>query len=255
MLCRDCISALATMVILGGNAIAQESSARVITGTVSDSSGSAVSHALVQNSAQNRVYADEAGKFRLVLQQRGELTLLVRRLGYQPVELRIDPQRDTIIGIALSPVPQLFEATVVEAERVSRRLQARGFYERLNDRNKGLGSGTFVTREDIELRRPMRVTQMLEAINGVRVVKAGASVLDWQIVGANRCTMTIYLDGSRISPSLSSGRGAGANPVYIDQVLGPTAAAAIEVYPRGVSAPAQFQVLNGTCGVVVFWSR
>jgi hypothetical protein len=35
----------------------------------------------------------------------------------------------------------------------------------------------------------------------------------------------------------------------------PTHVAAMEIYPRGVSAPPQYQSRNGTCGVVLIWTK
>jgi hypothetical protein len=64
--------------------------------------------------------------------------------------------------------------------------------------------------------------------------------------------MTIYLDNIRLN-SLA-GRYANAAP-DIDAVLTPTAVAGIEVYTRRTNVPAGFQMLGGTCGVVLIWTR
>jgi len=35
----------------------------------------------------------------------------------------------------------------------------------------------------------------------------------------------------------------------------PTHAAAMEIYPRAINAPPQYQPNNGTCGVVLIWTK
>lgn len=41
----------------------------------------------------------------------------------------------------------------------------------------------------------------------------------------------------------------------IDEYLDPGAVAAIEVYPRAAQAPAQYQALNASCGVILIWTK
>jgi len=42
---------------------------------------------------------------------------------------------------------------------------------------------------------------------------------------------------------------------YVNELAPPNHVAAMEIYPRAVSAPPQYQPLNGTCGVVLIWTR
>ena len=65
----------------------------------------------------------------------------------------------------------------------------------------------------------------------------------------NNCTMTVYLDNIRIV-----GRLTGPDD-YVNEIATPNHIAAMEVYPRGVGAPPQYQALNGTCGIVLIWTK
>jgi hypothetical protein len=41
----------------------------------------------------------------------------------------------------------------------------------------------------------------------------------------------------------------------IDELVSATSVEAIEVYPRGVNAPARYQLLSGTCGIIAIWTK
>lgn len=240
----------ALVVVVAGQMDAQEH--RVIRGTLKDSTGAPVPHAIVQTTGQGRVVSNDSGFFEYRAVPKGELRLLARRIGYQPLEVRINPSGDTTVRIVLSAVPRRFDTMNVVASAVSGRLSGVGFYERMNDRNKGLGSGIFVTAEDIEQRNPLRISQMLDQMNGVRVQKIGAGYNDFEIRGPRGCKFTVYLNGTRIGPK---GPRPDVDVVKIDSWLEPSATAGIEIYPRATSAPPHLQMLNGTCGVAAFWTK
>lgn len=63
--------------------------------------------------------------------------------------------------------------------------------------------------------------------------------------GGRNCLPTIYIDGIRQWPG--------------DQELlwymAPADIAVMEVYPRGMLVPAEFLILNSTCGAIVVWTK
>ena len=61
--------------------------------------------------------------------------------------------------------------------------------------------------------------------------------------------MTVYLDNVRITGKL------GGRDDLVNDLALPTHVAAMEVYPRAVNAPPQYQPLNGACGVVLIWTK
>ena len=256
---------------------------RMIRGTVTDANGRAVPYANLQTMGTDRFVADSLGSFSAKVPARGEVAFRVIRMGYEPNLVRLTPSRDTSVTIVLKPVPRTLEKIEVQAAMANRRLDAQGFYDRLNDRKKGIGSATFITQEDIEERRPMRITHMLQTVPGVRVLSAGYSQLEGEIRGTNGCDYSIYVDGQRVHPrtgaiadggkdrsidarmAATSRKTAGAAAAaqaqkqregqMIDIIISPNTAAGIEVYPRGVGAPARFPRVGATCGVAVFWSK
>jgi len=237
--------------LVWGSALAgQRPDVRNIRGTVTDSAGRPIVYATVRTTGQSRTTTDDSGRFYYRAIQRGELSLRVLRMGYEPEIIRLSPAGDTTLRITLASIPRLLAANEISAARSSRRLAENGFYARMDQRQKGLGSGSFITQEDIEHQKPNRISAMLDAVPGVRVKRIGGSEVDWIIRGPNGCEYTLYLDGMRISPT-----GVKKNVFLIDHVLGPTATAGIEVYPGGAGAPMRYERVLGTCGVVIFWSR
>lgn len=255
--------------------VAAQRDARVIRGVVTDSSGRAIGFANIQTMGTSRYVADSTGVFGLMVAAAGEVALRVYRLGYEPRLYRIAAGSDTTVHITLTAIPRELEAVQVFADRISKRLTANGFYDRLNNRKKGIGSATFITQDDIAARNPLRITHMLQSIPGVRIVTQRYSGMDGEVRGTNGCDYTIYVDGARTHPrtmALGEQRPdrslANMMPLtkaqlkqaprpsqQIDELVTPNAAAAIEVYPRGVGAPAQFAMASSTCGVAVFWTR
>lgn len=235
----------------GAMLLAQDPSGRVIRGRTVDSSGAGISFALVEQSLSRRTIADESGAFSFRTPSHGATTLVVRRLGYVSATLKLPPGADTAVQIVLEAIPRRLSPVVVEAQ-VSERLNAVGFYDRLRQRHWSSGSGTFITAEDIEARNPLRVSQMLDGIPSVRVQKMDATTTRWEIRGPRGCQYTVYVNGARVGPRERMGI---MQPVWIDELLEPGSTAGIEVYPRATGAPPGTQMLNGTCGIAVFWTK
>lgn len=265
---------IALLVVIATPLVAQNDG-RLVRGTVTDSTGRPIGWANVQTTGTNRVVADDSGRFSLRSPGDGEIGLRFYRIGYEPKMVTFKPRGDTTISVALTPLPSMLEAVTVEATKTSRKLAALGFYDRLNDRLKGVGSSSFITEDDIRQRNPRMISDMLRDVPGVRVApgQGRSAVRDFTITGSNGCRFTIYSDGTRVYPTTSevvtgtvgpsldpngSRRpppGPSADDFPIDAIIGVSAAAGIEVYPRGVGAPGRFPRVASTCGVVVFWSK
>jgi hypothetical protein len=125
------------------------------------------------------------------------------------------------------------------------------------DAQKGALVGEFITPEEIEMRNPQRVTQLLEQRNGIQVRRFGScQVIDtcYRITGGGRCAATVYLDGQRLNKMSSAANDVNSAP-SIDDIVPITGVSAVEVYARGSSAPAKYQSFAGTCAIVVIWTK
>lgn len=190
----------------------------------------------------------------------GRREITVRHIGYAPFHhaVAVSRGRTTEIEIGLVPEPVALEPLVATVVR-SRRLETRGFYER---RYWGelVSGGTFFTAEDIERRSPVRITQMIADIPGIRLRNCGARQNSCKLYNSrisdissnDGCLMNIYLDGSLIVRRGRIQRGAVAN---INDFVLPVEIAGVEVYRGPSELPAEFAGMESRCGVVVIWTK
>ena len=252
---------------------------QVLRGYVLASEGDPLSYASIQVNGGRRYIADDSGRFRIP-RPSGRFSLIVRRIGFSPEEVSLDAAPDTAIRVLMKAV-----ATVLPEQRITGRaafvsLDLNGFYRRMKDAERGVNHGYFMTPEDFEFRKPSQITQMVEGIPAVVVRRPGngdpkraiivggpckprtdpdpaciriGSDMEGPTIGAARifrCVMTVYLDRVRIV-----GRIGGRTDDFVNQLVVPSSVAAMEVYPRGVGAPPEYQSDNGSCGVVLMWSK
>jgi hypothetical protein len=236
-------------------AVAQASD--VLRGSVRDSAGNPVAYANVAASQRARVVTDIDGTFELVMKRSKAVTLAVRRLGYAPLDVRVEPG-DSVIAIAMSRLALALPGMEVIAEGI-RSLETRGFYGRLTSRKRGVGSGVFFTPEEVERRNLSRITQLFDNVPGIKIEKSGMGAVEWVITGGiNRCPVTVFLDGSAIFPPkrwLHDPLRRIQSDEWVDALVDHRSVVAAEVYTRASGAPAQYQMLNGTCGIVLLWTR
>ena len=77
------------------------------------------------------------------------------------------------------------------------------------------------------------------------------------------CVMTVYLDRVRIVGALATRYEAegkhrelgGVPDAFVNELVLPHQVAGIEIYPRAVGAPPQYQSSNGKCGVMLIWTK
>lgn len=255
---------LPALVALATAVRAQDTPTLFVTGTVRDSSGVPIPFVNVDGPKKLRALGDEEGHFRMVLPTLNAASLTLRRLGCQPLTLALPAGADTVLYVHLGVVVQKLSAIRVVTAAIET-LRNRGFFARMADREKGPGSGQFITPEEIELRKPSRPTQLFDGRMNVvvrRVGKCFEITRCYAIAGPNDCPMTIYLDGQRLQSdggnvfSVSAANAkVGSFPTYIDDLISPTSIAGIEIYNRGANAPPAYQTFNGTCGVVLIWTK
>jgi carboxypeptidase family protein/TonB-dependent receptor-like protein len=232
-----------------------QSPARVVQGIVVDSAGSVVPYANVTiTRSGRRLTAGQDGRFVLSLDSTVKHTIEIRRIGFQPLTLNLDPLPDSLLRAVLAPAVRTLETQTVVAER-TRVLALHGFYERMSDVEKGINNGFFITPEELASRPGGRLTDFLRGHPGVRVTLVsedpfGRGRKGWQPQRLDGCRMEIYVDGIRFYNLM--GRTGGG---FIEDAIQPSTIAAVEVYPRSVTAPPKYQSLNGMCGVILIWTK
>lgn len=178
---------------------------------------------------------DDRGRFLFPAVPPGTYRIEISRIGYQTLRdtLPIDPHSDIRILAEMSVSAVEMEPLLVVARRWPRGAMAE-FEER-----RRTGLGTYITRELIEARNPIYVTDLLRTARGVHVVPVGAGGYDVRLRGG--CRPDLWIDGLLTIPGLP-----------IDQFLMPQDVEAIEIY-RGPETPPRFG--NNPCGAIVVWTR
>jgi hypothetical protein len=181
---------------------------------------------------------DSAGRFQLADLPRGKISIVARRLGFQPrvytVQIREGATR-AFLPVVLDPMPAELDKVIVLARVAASGGRLKEFYERKSRH----GWGRFIEREEIERRHPMRMSDMLRTIPGVRVLPGRGFANVVRMRGG--CAPTVWLDGLPL-------RG-----TEIDEVVFPSEVAGVEVY-HSVGMPIQF-MSHGGCGAIVVWTR
>jgi hypothetical protein len=238
---------------------------RVVRGRVTDIDGGALAYASIQVNGGRRYLSDDSGRF-TITPPAGRFSLLVRRIGFSPEEIKLDAPPDTTIRVRMTAV-----ATALPEQRITGRaafasLDLSGFYRRMKEAERGVNHGYFVTPEDFESRRPHLISQMAENYPAVFIRHNSLEPRKDLILGTPcstpskwcvpvgpsllRCVMTVYLDRVRIVGKL------GNTPDdFVNELVLPTTVAGMEIYPRGVGSPPEYQPANGSCGVVLIWTK
>jgi hypothetical protein len=196
------------------------------------------------------VVTAEDGAFSFAGLAAGAHVLWVRRIGYSlwrdTVRLREgETQR---IEIALGAQAVALAAVAVEAERT----YLGGFWER---RDRDIGA--FITRADIERRKPMWLADMFYGLPGVKVEPSsggGRVITSTRHGDGSGCILAVFVNG--VPYAMSAYGIADFNQDDIE---------AIEVYSGPSRIPAQFNVTGGGgggeiqgrpgCGVIALWLR
>jgi hypothetical protein len=194
-----------------------------------------------------RAVADSAGRFALPVRLAGRYRLRATGLGYtESLTAAFDVDaRDTLnvivrMGIEAVRLPALEVVARSRVEHIHPGLAS--FYYRMN---RGIG-GTFITREQIELRNPTYTSDLLRDA-GIEVFEEGRR-RGRVVTGRMQCTPAIYLDGNR----LDAGDNALADKVNL---VHPSSIEGIEVYRGAATLPPEFGGSTGQCGAIAIWLR
>lgn len=218
---------------------AQES-AVVLSGVVRDSAGTPIAGAEVRVAQTGyTARSDERGEFLLMGLYPGRHAIHVRRLGFRPesTSVGIGAESPGPLVLQLRPIAAQLPAVVVTRRRVRHTGRLAGFFERLESGT----SGQFLTRDMIDLGNTRTLTNLLQRIPGVEVVRGGQVRLR-----GRRCGPLVWLDGTEMP----------AGEVNLD-TFAPQSLEGVEVYMSSMNAPARYQGTrdNGACGTIILWSR
>ena len=194
-----------------------------------------------------RSVTDSLGAFRFTDLATGVHYILVRKIGYRPVQLRaILVSADTLeatvelraAAVELAPIEVTVSAIAPGMEAYAERREA--------------GVGHFIDAKTLRQSEHRYLADIFRTVRGVSLQYRGGNktVL---VNNRDRCPMQIYMDGIKIYEP-RSGAGRAVEPPDIN-LFSVSQLEAIEVYRGPAETPAQLSGTGGRCGTVVLWSR
>ena len=205
--------------------------------------------ALMGTRVMSETLTDEGGRFQLVLRQGGRYTLEFTRIGYtlekQVVEVEAVGTSQILVRMRSKPV-EVDEIRVTEQRRVS---PVELEYTERVEKNKALGMGDFIEREDIASANS-DVTSLLRRFPYVRIRRAGirGNMLRMRGMGGE-CAPRVFIDGSELH-----GYGSMGSALTLDDMVSSNDVATIEVYHGLSQGPGIYADPQG-CGSVLIWTQ
>lgn len=182
---------------------------------------------------------DPEGVFRFGRVPPGEYEVQVRHLGFRTVADTLEVDMSTTVEATIRVAPDVIPLEPISVVVRSLVLERSGFYER-EDR----GSGHFVTRQQIQDLQPLQSSEMLRRVPGVRLQRTRDGLV---ALGRANCPFRFVIDGARTSAGFT------IDLVPIGDIEG------LEIYLGPSQVPGEFSGfssdVNGTCGVIVVWTR
>jgi hypothetical protein len=260
-------------VALGGALAAQpgaaQSPARIAGRVLSKASAAPLIGAEVLLTPGNRrLESDSAGRFRFDQVAPGNVTLIVRLIGFIPDSSYLDvhPNEDVDVVVELRQSAQPLDTVrVAGREAALARGKLSGFYER-----KKFGIGRFLESDIFEKEQNRQLADVITSrAAGTRLVRARLGTTAWiattrqagmsnagldptdRLKGADprACYPDVWLDGVNV---YAYGRG---QPLFDVSLIGTDNVSAVEVYVGASQTPSQYAKVGSVCGVVLIWTK
>jgi hypothetical protein len=216
--------------------------AATVRGTVRDPYDAPIAGARIRLWGELRETRSNAqGEFVMSGLPTGTRMLELRAIGFAPRRELVDlrSQHDVVVDLPLEEFPTTIDTVRVFGAANAAEDRLTGFWRR-----QALGQGVFLDPEAVERRRPLSFSDLLRGISGVEIgqVRGARAALMRSPDGVSACEPELVVDGMRMPRYDSS----------LDDLIPASIVRAIEVYPRRVQAPAEYQSLS--CGTVVIWT-
>jgi hypothetical protein len=290
---------LPALLLMGGLLAAAPLKAQTIRGALADPDGRPVAGTTLllldaQGTVLGRAVSDAEGRFFLQAPGAGSYVLRAQRTGYDPVDsppIALAAGETRSLHIESDPAPAPSAGDSVQPFRLDP-VQAQAARSGFQERVRGHGSGTILTRADIERIRPGRTLDIFRHVPGMEVAQgtvrlSGRPELTNRGMSLGRrpaaadTTRGLPGTGGSSSPSPSNpenpgqatswdygdGHSNGCAPaVWVDGLrwdsdggglanIHPEDIDGIEVYARSSMAPVQYVSTRDKCGVILIWLR
>jgi len=254
--------ALLALGTLAAHPLAAQPATDRVTIQITDVRGNAIPFAVVTIGRGAMRVADDSGRVTYPVKPADSLNVTARRIGFQPyVGWSRRPEGKDYYLADLVPMPRSLDPVNIKGRRDTPLARA-GFYDRLERVQRGAAQARFITPEELEVRNPIKLTQMFAGESFVKVTPMNGKQL---LLGRGAtCAMTIVLDGHLLTGTLEEAIG-NPNPppisslTQVDDVITAGSVAAIEVYASNNSVPVELQRAAGPrmsqgCGLIAVWT-
>lgn len=247
----------AAFVAASGAELGAQTKTTTLSGVVTNINGVPVPRAeLLIAGTEIRAVTNDSGVFEFLAAPVGKIRLVARRIGFEPAE-----ERATLVEGRHKQVD--FELKGIAEQLDSVMIREAGGRGRMSDfwARRMVGVGAFITRQDIDRRRPQHPSDLLRTITGVKVVM-GESGFDKPTIMmgrntvlsrsgrtagptlANDCKVSYYVDGSYVP----------AGTFHMDD-MSPMMVEAVEIYRGPAETPSAMRQRDTACGVIAIWTR
>lgn len=177
------------------------------------------------------------GSFNLGRLPAGQISLTIRRLGYEPrrVDLTLGSDNLAPLEIALKPKASELEDVLIAVNDKSR---LREFYEHRGQRNS---FAKFYDSDEIKRKGANLTSDLFRSMPGITIKSSNIGGNTIRIRG---CQPMVWVDGQRVPDA------------ELDEVIAPGDIAGIEFYTSMAGTPAQYmERANRACGTVLVWTK
>jgi len=216
--------------------------AATLVGTVRDTTGVPIPLTRLTSSGFLTI-ADSLGRFTLVNLPAGAATLVVRRLGFEPIDISVQLREGVTqsLDVVLTALPVDLPGLTTNALSLAT-VRLRDFY-----RHRQGGIGYFFDRNEIEEKHAQRISDVLRRVPGTRMTpeRGGRqSMRMGRSSGGRDCPPDVWVDGVRA-------QGMGVDDVPLGDVE------ALELYrgPAGLPPEVNSRLGNPACGALIIWTR
>jgi len=225
---------------VGATEPVQKVARAVITGTITNAGGVPVPGARVSvQGSPGSASTGPDGKFTLTGVMPGTQSVLVRRVGYSPVEKPLD-----VTSLATNTITVRLGAYAPVLSNVDVKAKADPLSSTGFERRRKLGFGKFMDYDAIQKISPTYTSDILRRIPGLYVIGSGSSATVATTRG-NGC-VAYNVDNNPVSAN------AGQS---IDEIVGSQDVASVEFY-NPVDVPMELSAgSNGGCALLVIWTK
>ena len=213
----------------------------VVTGKVTNAGGVPVVGARVSvQGSPSSVATGTDGTFTLTGVSPGTQSVLVRRVGYTPVEMPIDVKLRSSNPLTVRLGTYTAQLSTLDVKAKADPLEATGF-----ERRRKSGMGKYMNETDIDATHPTFTTDALRRIPGIYVVGSGQSASVYTQRG-NGC-VNYMIDRNPIPSSQGN--------QTIDELVNSRDLAAIEFYQTADIPMELTSGVNSGCALLVIWTK